>query len=118
MQYSNPESAPRLADLFSLQGRNALVVGGSGLLGGEISHAFAELGAEVIIASRNQERCAEFVGRLQQRHPGVKAHALGVDITDPASIADMVARVEQITGGALDILVNSGWAGRKNTFES
>lgn len=118
MQYSNPESAPRLADLFSLKGRTALVVGGSGLLGGEISYAFAELGAEVIVASRNEARCGEFVSTLRQQFPGVTAHALGVDITSPASINTLLEQVGEITGGGLDILVNSGWSGRKNTFES
>jgi len=118
MQYSNPESAPRLADLFSLKGRTALVVGGSGLLGGEISYAFAELGAEVIVASRNEGRCGEFVSTLRHQFPGVTAHALGVDITAPASISTLLERVGEITGGGLDILVNSGWSGRKNTFDS
>ncbi len=34
MPYSNPEAAPSLAQLLSLKGRTALVVGGAGLLGG------------------------------------------------------------------------------------
>ncbi len=118
MQYSNPETAPRLADLFSLKGRTALVVGGSGLLGGEISYVFAELGAELIVASRNEARCGLFVDTLKQQFPGLKAHALGVDITNPASIQTLMARTGELTQGGLDILVNSGWSGRKNTFES
>ena len=50
--------------------------------------------------------------------PGARAHALAVDITDPASIKQLLAEVGATTGGSLDILVNSGWSGRKNTFES
>lgn len=118
MPYSNPESAPRLADLFSLKGRTALVIGGSGLLGGQISYAFAELGAELIIASRNQSRTSEFVATLKQQFPGLKAHALTVDITQPDSIKALMARTGELTNGGLDVLVNSGWSGRKNTFES
>jgi gluconate 5-dehydrogenase len=118
MQYSNPECAPRLADLFSLKGRAALIVGGSGLLGGEISYAFAELGAELIIASRDEVRCGEFVGTLRQQFPGVVAHSLKVDITNLRSIRELMSDVSDITGGGLDVLVNSGWSGRKNTFES
>lgn len=118
MQYSNPESAPRLTDLFSLKGRTALVIGGSGLLGGQISYAFAELGAKVIVASRREARCNEFVEIMRQHFPSLEAHVLGVDITDPASIRELLAKVCDITGGGLDILVNSGWSGRKNTFES
>lgn len=118
MPYSNPETAPCLADLFSLKGRTALVIGGAGLLGGEISHAFAELGAELIIASRNEARCGEFSDTLKQRFPGCVTHVLGVDITSPASIKALLGKVGEITGGGLDVLVNSGWSGRKNTFES
>jgi NAD(P)-dependent dehydrogenase (short-subunit alcohol dehydrogenase family) len=118
MPYSNPESAPRLAELFSLKGRSALVIGGSGLLGGQISYAFAELGAELIIASRNLERTGQFVETLKQQFPGLRAHALSVDITQPASIQALMARTSELTDAGLDVLVNSGWSGRKNTFES
>ena len=41
-----------------------------------------------------------------------------VDITDPASIKQLLAEVGARTGGSLDVLVNSGWSGRKNSFES
>lgn len=116
--YSNPETAPSVADLFSLKDRTALVVGGAGLLGGQISHAFAELGANVIVASRDLGKCEEFLAPLRDRAPGSASfHALAVDITDRASIRKLLADVESISDG-LDVLVNSGWSGRKNTFES
>jgi NAD(P)-dependent dehydrogenase (short-subunit alcohol dehydrogenase family) len=118
MPYSNPEAAPKLSDLLSLKGKTALVVGGAGLLGGEISHAFGELGAELFIASRDIEKCKTYIGGIERRYPGVKAHAFGVDITDAASIKQLLADVSAKTGGSLDILVNSGWSGRKNSFES
>jgi NAD(P)-dependent dehydrogenase (short-subunit alcohol dehydrogenase family) len=118
MPYSSPKSSPSVADLFSLDGRVALVIGGAGLLGGEITHAFAELGATVIVASRDIGRTGEFLEILRQRFPEAAAHALAVDITDPAAIRELMARVAAIAPGGLDILVNSGWSGRKNTFDS
>lgn len=118
MQYFNPENSPQLSELFSLKGRTALVIGGSGLLGGQISYAFAELGAEIIIASRDEVACKAFINGLQKKYKEVNAHAFGVDITNPSSINDLIANVKGVTGGSLDILVNSGWSGRKNTFES
>src|SRR5215210_2579216 len=118
MSYSNPEAAPKLSDLLSLKGKTALVVGGAGLLGGEISHAFAELGAELYIASRDLEKCKRFIGGLERRYPGARAQAFAVDITDKASINQLLADVGARSGGTLDILVNSGWSGRKNSFES
>jgi gluconate 5-dehydrogenase len=117
MPYSNPEAAPSLADLLSLKGRDALVVGGAGLLGGEISYALAELGARIIVASRDIEKCRQFAERLTGSYPG-DHRALEVDITRPESIRDLLAACGNLTGGSLDVLVNSGWSGRKNTFES
>jgi gluconate 5-dehydrogenase len=116
--YSTPSTAPLLKDLFNLEGRTALVVGGAGLLGGEISYAFAELGAEVLIASRDADKCKEFASKLKERFPSVSVDTHDVDITDPASIEKLVAWTSSKTGGGLDILVNSGWSGRKNTFDS
>lgn len=118
MPYSNPEAAPKLSDLLSLKGKTALVVGGAGLLGGEISHAFAELGAELFIASRDVEKVRKFIAGIERRYPGAKGDAFAVDITDKASITKLLDDVGAKTGGTLDILVNSGWSGRKNSFES
>src|SRR5688500_13369767 len=118
MPYSSPETAPSLAELFSLKGRSALVVGGAGLLGSEISFALAELGARVLVASRDLAKCEKFSQGLNKLHPGAQARALAVDITDAASIKALAGQVEKITSSGLDVLVNSGWSGRKNTFES
>lgn len=118
MPYSDPENVSSLANLLSLKGRTALVVGGGGLLGGEISHALAELGAEVLIASRDIEKCRAFAAGIERRYSGAKVHALRVDITDRASIVALAAEVGCVAHDGLDVLVNSGWSGRKNTFES
>ncbi|WP_052065674.1 SDR family NAD(P)-dependent oxidoreductase [Thalassospira australica] len=115
--YSNPKEATSLADLLSLNGRDALVIGGAGLLGGEISYALAELGARVIVASRDRQKCQSFVDQMTERFPG-EHKALDVDITDRSSIVSLCGEVAEITGAGLDVLVNTGWSGRKNTFES
>lgn len=118
MPYSTPSKSPSVHQLLDLTGRTALVVGGAGLLGGEISHAFAELGAEVLIASRDQKKSEAFAETLAATVEGAKVAVTRVDITDPKSIDELIAWTRSKTGGALDILVNSGWSGRKNTFES
>ena len=43
----------KLNNLFSLKNKRVLIIGGAGYLGGAMSETFAELGAEIIIASRN-----------------------------------------------------------------
>ena len=117
MPYSIPERSPTISELFSLKDRTALVIGGAGLLGGEISFALAEQGADVIVASRKLDACEEFCAKLRQRHPDVTVTAKQVDLTDKASILLLMRQTEALADG-LDILVNSGWSGRKNTFES
>lgn len=116
--YSDPDNAPSLADLMSLKGRTALVVGGAGLLGGEISFVLAELGARVLIASRDLDKCQEFAARVSRRYPSAKAVGFAVDIMQPDSIRALADAAGRAADGELDILVNSGWSGRKNTFES
>jgi NAD(P)-dependent dehydrogenase (short-subunit alcohol dehydrogenase family) len=113
-----PDTAPSVADLFSMRGKTALIVGGAGLLGGEIAFAFAELGASLIIASRDLEKCRSYAARIVARFPEASVHALEVDIAVPDSIRLLCDAVGLLTGGVLDILVNSGWSGRKNTFDS
>lgn len=115
---SLPPETSSDADLFSLSGRDALIIGGAGLLGGELTHAFAEHGARVIIASRDLEKCTAFAKQVSEKFPSAEVCAFGVDITDPPSINRLMDDVGAITGGGLDVLVNSAWSGRKNTFES
>lgn len=117
MPYSNPTSSPDLEQLFSLQGRTALVTGGAGLLGSEIAFALAELGADLILASRDPLRCSARGKDIVSKYPGVTCHALKLDITDARSVTECVEAAEAESGG-FDILVNCSWSGNKNTFES
>lgn len=116
MPSSQTVSSPSLESLFSLKNRVALVTGGAGLLGSEISAALAELGATVWIGSRDGDKCAAYSEELKARFGG--AHqGFSLDITSSEScrkaVADVLAR-----DGKLDILVNCSWTGKKNTFES
>ena len=44
-------------NLFSLKNRSSLIIGGAGLLGSEMSYALAELDSNLVIASRNKDKC-------------------------------------------------------------
>ena len=90
--------------LFDLTGRIALVTGGGRGLGLRMVRAFAERGADVIIASRKIEACeaaAEDVRGLGRRALAVAVHA--------GRWADMDRLVETAYGafGRVDILVNN-----------
>ena len=91
-------------ELFSLDGRVAIVTGGRGLYGAGISEGLCEMGAKVVIASRNEQKCEELAAELRAK--GHEAVGLALDLSDDASIADFVKKVAE-RYGKIDILVNN-----------
>ena len=91
-------------DLFSLDGRVAIVTGGRGLYGAGISEGLCEMGATVVIASRNAEKCEELAGELRAK--GHSAIGLALDLCSDDSITALVGEVAQ-RYGKIDILVNN-----------
>ena len=91
-------------ELFSLDGRVAIVTGGRGLYGAGISEGLCEMGATVVIASRNGEKCEELAGELRAK--GHAAIGLALDLSDDASIAAFVKKVME-RYGKIDVLVNN-----------
>jgi NAD(P)-dependent dehydrogenase (short-subunit alcohol dehydrogenase family) len=107
-----------LKDLFSLKGRTALVTGGAGYLGTAMCEALAELGADIVIASRDEEKCRTAASSLESAFGGdIRALGLRLDLLEPESVADCV-EIVQSELGALDVLINNAWSGKKNTWES
>ena len=113
MTSSSPNS---LKNLFSLQGKTALVTGGAGYLGSDICDSLAELGASIIVASRNGESCQSKANTLIRTYD-IQAFAHKLDICDDNSIESLYSFIESNFNG-LDILVNCSWSGKKNTWES
>lgn len=93
-----------VCDLFSLEGRIALVTGGAGRYGRQISLALAEAGATVIIASRDLARCEQVAQTL--RECNLDAHAMTLDLTVDASVKDLAVQIAR-TWKRLDILFNN-----------
>lgn len=90
--------------LFGLEGRVAIVTGGSIGLGRQMAEGLAEMGANLVLCARKKERCDQAAEEL--RKLGVKVLALGCDVKDPASIQAVVdATVREF--GRLDILINN-----------
>jgi|SRR5271169_1110982 len=90
--------------LFSLRGRVALVTGGAGQVGRQISQALAEAGATVIIASRDSDKCAQFAKSLKTN----KLRALGMplDLTKDESVWTAASEI-RAKWKRLDVLVNN-----------
>lgn len=84
-----------------LDGKSALITGGARGIGAAVAAAFVREGATVAIADIDRHRARDTAARI-----GPAAQALHLDVTDPRSIGQAVAAVEQRAGG-IDILVNN-----------
>jgi len=93
---------------FDLTGRVALVTGGSKGLGRAIADALARAGADVAIASRTQGPLDAAAAELRQH--GRRVAAVAADVTDEASVRDLVRQVVEQCG-PIDILVNNAGIG-------
>ena len=93
--------------LFDLQGRCALVTGGSRGLGLQIAVALGEAGAKVLLCARKAAELEEAVADLQAR--GIDARWVAADAADPAQVQRVVDEALQRLG-QIDILVNNAGA--------
>lgn len=90
-----------MPNIFSLEGKTALVTGALGLLGREHCRALASAGAKVAVCDIDAAACEEFAATL----PG---HSIGcrLDVTDPGSVREALGHAE-VTFGSVGILVNN-----------
>ncbi|MFD0713546.1 SDR family NAD(P)-dependent oxidoreductase [Paenibacillus sp. GCM10027626] len=91
-------------DSFRLEGKVAIVTGGSGLYGTHISTALAETGALVVIASRSLDNCERQAETLRSR--GLSAVARQLDLADEHSIQHFTAQIVN-EFQQIDILINN-----------
>jgi NAD(P)-dependent dehydrogenase (short-subunit alcohol dehydrogenase family) len=105
-------------DLLSLKGKTALVTGGAGYFGTEISYTLAELGANIIIASRDQEKCRKKCDEISKNvGQDIKTLASRLDLLNKDSILACFEEIHKHFD-AIDILINNAWSGNKNSWES
>ena len=90
---------------FRLDGKVALVTGGTKGLGRAMADALASAGANLVITGR-QETPAQAVAAEIAQAEGVKALGLGADVAVSAEVSTMVARTLD-TFGRVDILINN-----------
>lgn len=88
---------------FSLQGRTAIVTGGSGGIGRACALAFAKAGADVVIASLPPESVPPVVREVEAL--GVKALGLALDVSDEAQVKSLVEQ-SLAKFGRIDALIN------------
>ena len=98
-------------DIFSLDGRVALIPGGGGGIGSALAEALAGAGARVAVAGRTRETCDATVERV--RASGSEGLAITADATREDDVDRMVAETLEHFGH-IDILINAvgGGAGK------
>ena len=103
----------RLADLFSLEGRTALVTGGNSGIGFAMARALGLAGAQVVIAARRVDELDAAARSL--RTEGIGTHTQRVDLAQAGSIAAMC---DELGNGELviDILVNAAGMNLRQPF--
>ncbi|MFG6171554.1 gluconate 5-dehydrogenase [Streptococcus pyogenes] len=93
-----------MENMFSLQGKIALITGASYGIGFEIAKAYAQAGATIVFNDIKQELVDK--GLAAYRELGIEAHGYVCDVIDEAGIQQMVSQIEDEVG-VIDILVNN-----------
>jgi len=99
-------------DVFSLAGKIAIVTGSGTGLGKGIALAFADYGADVVVAEMNPETAAATANEIRSK--GRKALDIVVDVKDSQQVEQMVKQTLD-EFGKIDILVNN--AGGMKRYE-
>ncbi|MEI6115230.1 MAG: SDR family oxidoreductase [Burkholderiales bacterium] len=100
---------------LQLNGRVALVTGGSQGIGKAVAVMLAQEGASVVIAARGAELLDKVAAEI--RAAGGKVHAVAADVSQAADCERLVAETIK-TFGRLDILVNNAGTSATGEFES
>ena len=93
-----------MEDIFDLTGKVAMVTGGSRGMGREICLAFADRGADVVIASRKLENCESLAREIEEK--GRRALPVSANVGNWQQVDDLVEQA-YATFGKVDILVNN-----------
>ena len=106
-------SASYLEAIFSLEGKTAVVIGGTGELCGAMAEGLAGAGAEVVLVGRSEEKAAARLTAIE--NAGGKGYFLSADVTDRSSLEGMLAATVE-RSGKCDILINGAGVNSPTPF--
>lgn len=92
-----------MSDLFSVEGKTAVITGGSRGIGLMLARGFTEAGARVLISARKADACHAAAAELG-------CHAVPADLSTRAGAETLAAGVREHFGDRLDVLVNNAGA--------
>lgn len=105
-----------MKDMFKLDGKIAVVTGGAGGIGEALALGLGFHGATVVVSSRNQQAIEAVAARIR-KETGSEAIGVASDVTDEASLQNLVDTVTA-KYGRIDILVNAmGMNIKRDAFE-
>ena len=103
----------RLAKLFDLTGRRALVTGGHSGIGNAMAHALGLAGARVLLVARREPELAHAAEAL--RGDAIEADWLAADLSDTQATLALAGAAVQRLGG-IDIVVNAAGVNLRQPF--
>ena len=102
-----------LTSLYSLSGKVAVVIGGTGELCGAMAEGMAGAGAEVVLVGRNEEKAKPRLERIQAA--GGKAYFVSAEASDKAAVQQLLQTVLG-RSGKVDIVVNGAGVNSATPF--
>ncbi len=104
-----------MSNLFSLDGRRALITGSSQGIGFALAKGLADAGAEIVLNGRDTAKLAAAAAELKAS--GATVHALAFDATDDEAVRTAVDAFEA-DKGAIDILINNAGMQHRTELEN
>ncbi len=102
-----------IEELFSLNGKVALVIGGTGELCGAMAEGLAGAGARILLVGRNEEKAKVRMESIQAA--GGQVDFLKADVGTKPALEDLLARAIELAGG-IDIVVNGAGVNSPTPF--
>jgi NAD(P)-dependent dehydrogenase (short-subunit alcohol dehydrogenase family) len=96
----------KLTDIFRLDNKVAVIIGGTGGIGQALSYGLAEYGARIVIAGTDFTKAVTIAEDIRLKHKTSEAIGFKLDITQEQSIIELKNRVIADFGN-VDILVNA-----------
>ena len=91
----------KLMGIKGLQGKVALVTGGTGAIGSAVCKFLADDGLKVVVVDMNEDTCKEFAKSLN----GEGHYGIAINVSDPQQVEEGFAKITKDVG-EVDVLVN------------